>query len=173
MPLRFYPDFLIVLMHCFFPIHSPISDTLLSHPFTATFAKEQTRTNMIQKVNLYVATIKAWHKRKQTHSIYVFNPLKEGNLPVWLEGVELGSTSPRPPPFKGWPPLEKDFFLEIVPFGVFYCERRTQVSFIYLFIYLLSLSTMLIFLTMKPVIYHPNHHSANCMFVTCTTTPKW
>ena len=36
-------------------------------------------------------------------------------------------------PFKGWLPLGKDLFLEILPFAVFYCKPRTWLSISFIF----------------------------------------
>ena len=76
----------------------------------------------------------------------------EGNSPVWLEGMEPGYASPRPP-FMGWLPLWKDLFQEILLFGVFYCKPRMRVSIAFIFAYLFP-PWKLIFLTIK---YHSNH----------------
>jgi len=72
--------------------------------------------------------------------------------------VEPGSTSPRPHLRADW---GKDLFLEIAPFGVFYCEPRSLDTGEHFFFDCLF-STMILFPTVTPVKYHPH----------CTTLPN-
>ena len=71
----------------------------------------------------------------------------EGNSPVWREGVEPGSTSPRSH-LRADCQWRKALFLEIAPLGVFFCVLMVWVSIFHLF-------PIVIFLAILSVVTDP------------------